>query len=84
MECSSYACQKDNSTRFVCNFWGVNEVTKKDTYPLPHIKDVIDKMVGSTFWCTLDAASAYWSIPLSKSDKEKTAFVFSRGKCDFM
>ena len=57
--------KKDNSTRFVCDFRGVNEVTKKDTYPLPHIKDVIDKMAGSKYWSTLDAASAYWSIPLS-------------------
>ena len=29
--------KKDNSTRFVCDFHGVNEATKKDTYPIPHI-----------------------------------------------
>ena len=75
--------KKDNSTRFVCDFRGVNEVTKKDTYPLPHIKDVINKMAGSKFWSTLDAASAYWSIPLSESDKEKTAFAVLRGKFEF-
>ena len=33
--------KKNNSTRFVCDFRGVNEVTKRDTYPFPHIKDVI-------------------------------------------
>ena len=42
--------------------------------PLPHIKDVIDKMEGSKYWTTLDAASAYWSMLLAESDKEKTAF----------
>ena len=72
--------KKDNTTRFVCDFRGVNEVTKKDTYPLPHSKDVIDKMAGSKYWSTLDAASAYWSIPLSESDKEKTAFAVPLGK----
>ena len=51
--------KKDNSTHFVCDFRGVNEVTKRDTYPLPHITDVIDKMAGSKYWSTLDAASAY-------------------------
>ena len=75
--------KKDNSTRFVCDFRGVNEVTKRDTYPLPHIKDVIDKMAGSKYWSTLDAASAYWSIPLSEADKEKTAFAVPRGKFEF-
>ena len=30
-------------------------------------------MEGSKYWTTLDAASAYWSMPLVESDKEKTA-----------
>ena len=51
--------KKDNSMRFVCDFRGLNNVTKKDSYPLPHIRDVIDKMEGAKFWTTLDAASAY-------------------------
>ena len=36
--------KKDNSRRFVCEFRGLNNVTKKDSYPLPHVRDVIDKM----------------------------------------
>ena len=75
--------KKDNSTRFVCDFRGVNDVTKRDTYPLPHIKDVIDKMAGARYWTTLDAASAYWSIPLAESDKEKTEFSVPHGKYEF-
>ena len=75
--------KKDNSMRFVCDFRGLNDVTKKDNYPLPHIRDVVDKMEGSTFWTTLDAASAYWSMPLDEQDKEKTAFQVPRGKFEF-
>ena len=75
--------KKDNSTRFVCDFRALNDVTKKDSYPLPHIRDVIDKMEGSKYWTTLDAASAYWSMPLVKEDKEKTAFSVSGGKFEF-
>ena len=66
--------KKDDSMRFVCDFRGLNDVTKKDSYPLPHIRDVIDKMEGAKFWTTLDAASAYWSMPVAEEDKEKTAF----------
>ena len=51
--------KKDDSMRFVCDFRGLNDVTKKDSYPLPHIRDVIDKMEGAKFWTTLDAVSAY-------------------------
>ena len=45
--------------RFVCDFRGLNNATKKDSYPLPHIRDVIDQMEGAKFLTTLDAASAY-------------------------
>ena len=75
--------KKDNSMRFVCDFRGLNDVTKKDNYPLPHIRDVVDKMEGSVFWTTLDAASAYWSMPLDEQAKEKTAFAVPRGKYEF-
>ena len=38
---------KDNTMMFVCDFRGLNIVTKKDNYPLPRIRHVIDKMVTS-------------------------------------
>ena len=75
--------KKDNTMRFVCDFRGLNNVTKKDTYPLPHIRDIIDKMQDAKYWSTLDAAGAYWSMPLNESDKEKTAFTVPRGKYEF-
>ena len=75
--------KKDNTMRFMCDFRGLNNVTKKDTYPLPHVRDVLDKMHGAMYWSTLDAASAYWSLPLSEEDKEKTAFSITRGKYEF-
>ena len=75
--------KKDNSMRFVCDFRGLNDATKKDSYPLPHVRDVIDKMNGARYWSTLDAASAYWSIPLAEQDREKTAFSVPRGKFEF-
>ena len=66
-----------------CDFRGLNDVTKKDTYPLPNVRDVLDSMHGARYWTTLDAASAYWSMPLSEGDKEKTAFSVPRGKFEF-
>ena len=75
--------KKNGENRFVCDYRGLNHVTKKDTYPLPHVKDVLDKMHGSKYWSTLDAASAYWAMPLREVDKEKTAFSVKRGKFEF-
>ena len=58
-------------------------MTKKNTYPLPLIQDVIDRMGGSVFWTKLDAASAYWSMPLGENLKEKMAFSVPHGKFEF-
>ena len=62
--------------RFVCDSRGLSDVTKKDSHPLPHIRDVINRRHGSQFWTTLDAASAYWSMPLNELDKEKLPFRY--------
>ena len=35
------------------------------------------------YWATLDAASAYWAMPIEEKDKEKTAFSVKRGKFEF-
>ena len=75
--------KKDNTTRFVCDFRGLNDVTKKDTYPLPYILDVIDKMSGINYWTKLDATAAYWSVPVAEIEKEKTAFSVPNGKFEF-
>lgn len=48
-----------------------------------HIQDVIDRMSGTLYWTTLDAASAYWSIPLNEIDRENTAFNIPGGKYQF-
>ena len=36
--------KKDNSNRLVCDCCALNNVTKKDSYPLPHIRNVIHQM----------------------------------------
>ena len=75
--------KKNGENRFVCDYRNLNEVTKKDTYPLPHMKDVLDKMHSASYWTTLDAASAYWAVPVNEEHKEKTAFSVKRGKFEF-
>ena len=40
-------------------------------------------MNGAKCWSTLDAASAYWPMPLEEVDTEKTAFAVARGKFEY-
>ena len=75
--------KKDGVKRFVVDFRALNDCTKKDAYPLPDIRDILDKLDSSQFYSTLDGASAYWSIPICEDDVEETAFVTPRGQYEF-
>ena len=75
--------KKDKTYRFAVDYRAVNDQTKKDSYPLPDIKDILDKLQGNKYFSSLDGATAYWSIPMLESDKEKTAFTTPRGQFEF-
>ena len=58
-------------------------MTIKDSYPLPWIDDTLDVLAGAKYFSTLDLASGYWQVSLTKDAKEKTAFATSQGLYQF-
>ena len=77
------ATKKDGSPRFCINYRKLNQVTKKDAYPLPNINDCIDALSGSGWFSTLDLASGYWQVEMSEESKPLTAFVTHKGLYQF-
>ena len=75
--------KKDGSTRFCVDYRKVNEVTHKDSYPLPRIDDTIEALAGSRWFSTLDLKSGYWQVQLAVDAKEKTAFSSGSGLWQF-
>ena len=67
--------KSDDSTRFGVDFRELNKQTIKDSYPLPNMKDIFNRLVGSSIFSTLDLKAGYHQIPLVESSTEKTAFI---------
>ena len=75
--------KKDGTTRFCIDYRRLNQVTKVDAYPLPHIEDSLNTLGGARFFCSLDLASGYWQVEMDAEDREKTAFVTQGGLYEF-
>jgi transposase InsO family protein len=78
------APKKDGTLRFCVDFRAVNDITRKDAYPLPRIDDILESLQGVKYFCHLDLASGYWQVRMAEKDREKTAFCVPGGLWEFL
>ncbi|KFD60069.1 hypothetical protein M514_10279 [Trichuris suis] len=74
--------KKDNSIRLCVDYRKLNEVTRKDAYPLPRIDETLDALAGARYFSTIDLLSGYWQVELTDRAK-KTAFITHDGLFHF-
>ena len=70
----------DGTWRMVVDFRALNTQCTQNTYPIPRIDEVMDRLAGSTIYCSLDANSGFWQMELDEESKKKTAFSTPDGK----
>ena len=61
--------------RMCVDFTDLNKVCPKDSYPLPHINQLVDSTACHKLLSFMDAFSGYNQIKINEADQEKTSFI---------
>ena len=61
--------------RVCIDYRKLNEVTRKDHFPLPFIDQMLERLAGRAFYCFLDGYSGYFQIAIAPEDQAKTTFT---------
>ena len=79
--------KKDGGLWFCIDFHHLNACTKKDSYPLPRIQDLLESLVGAGHFSCLDLKLGFWQIKMDEALKQYTTFTVGNlgfFKCDHM
>ena len=61
--------------RVCIDYRRLNEVTRKDHFPLPFMDQLLERVLGHPFYCFLDGYSGYFQIEIAADDQDKTTFT---------
>ncbi len=86
---SEYACRvtllvkKDGSRRFCGDYRPLNLQTRRDSFVMPLIDDVISQLGKSAWFSALDLQSGFLQIRMAPEDVKKMALVTKTGLYDW-
>ena len=74
----------DGSMRFCVDYRRLNQMTVRDSYPIPRMDECIDSLGDASVCTNLDANCGYWQIEIDEADRDKTTFTSHHGLYRFV
>ena len=76
--------KKDGSLRPCIDYWGLNEITVKNRYPLPLMNTAFEILQDAQVFTKLDLRNAYHLVRIREGDEWKTAFNTPTGHWEYL
>jgi len=86
---SEYACKvslpikRDGNKQFYGDYRPLNMQTRRDSFPMPLINDVLSQMGSSQWFSALHLQSNFWHIQMSRDDVKKTTIIIKSSLYDW-
>ncbi len=79
-----FVAKKDGSLRPCIDYRGLNNITVKNTYPLPLMSSAFERLQGASIFTKLDLRNAYHLVRIREGDEWKTTFNTPRGHFEYL
>ena len=76
--------RKTGELRLCVDYRGLNSITKKNRYPIPHIDDLLDQTQGCQVFSVIDLKNAFNLVRIRAGDEWKTAFRTPKGLYEYL
>lgn len=72
--------KKSGEFRFVLDYRGLNNITVKQSYPMPTVQTLLDQLSGATCFTSVDMVQGFLQLPMHPDSIHKTAFRLPSGE----
>lgn len=79
-----FARKKNGKLRMCIGYRALNDLTKKNRFPIPRIDEMLEKLRGSKYFSKLDLAFGCHQIRVAPANVEKTAFNMRHGHYEWL